>query len=214
MSTMNEIINDVLVELRFGSGQDVQVHLQEGIRLNISRLYRTLQRKYTWKDYIYVTDIVTSATTGEPTTDISAVLTKFSNIVALYPEDSDRKLPMGMLSKNPARYRTPTIVPNRSPTTFFTIWPKEERNLVLITKEYQEADFELVDEVPFYRDLLALGAAYQLAVKTGTNDALTVSLKNQFDQLLTTYRMDELEDEYHVGGSNMGIPNDWYENNG
>lgn len=208
MALMSDIVNDVLEELRFGSGQDVQIHLQEGIIRNVSRLYRTLMKQMTFRDYFTSGEYTTDASTGQVTADISAVLTRFSNIIGVFLDQETAPLPVLPIMSNPKLHRRPGIVPSGN-DKIFTIWPKEERPIVLVAKQFSEDNFAIDAEVPFYRDLLAVGASYMLAEKAGTNDRLTASLKQQFENLINIYRIDELHN-LQINVRQGQYPTDWY----
>lgn len=209
MTLMSDIVKDVLVELRFGAGQDVQIHLQEGIVANVSRLYRTLMRKYVWRDYTSTSSHVVDAATGQVTDNIAPIVTRFSNILAIFLEESTVPLPVAPIRSNPAQIKSAVVVATAGPK-LFTIWPKKDRNIVMITRLYSEDDFDMEDDVPFYRDVLALGAAYQLSMKAGTNDQLTQSLKQQFEQLLDTHVTGEMQDNYQVAPYRGTFPTEWF----
>lgn len=206
--TIQDVVNDVLTELRLASGQDVQVHLQEGIRLDISRLYRTLMKKHVWKDYHFTTAFTTDAD-GVPTDDFSSVLDRYSNIIAVYLDNATQPVPHKKVLSNPNAISTPTIAPNGT-AQVFTIYPTEIRTGTVISKFYSETNLELTDAIPFYRDLLVLGAAFMLANKMGINPQLTASLENQFNNLLSVYTIDEMEDVYTIGDNDGVTPSDWY----
>lgn len=209
MATMQELVQDVLDELRFASGQGVQIHLETGISKNISRIYRALMLKYKWRDYTYSTAFVTAAN-GEPTTDLSTVLDKFSNIIAIFPEKESTAIPFAGTRSNPSINRRPVIV-NRPAPKLFAVWPGlADRSLVLLSRKFQETDFDMSDEVPFYRDLLVLAAAHMLAMKSDINSPLTKSLEQQFNQLLQTYRNNEMSDAYPVNPYSGTYPTEWF----
>lgn len=209
MALMSDIANDALVELRFGSGQDVQIHLQEGLYATISRLYRTLMKKHVWRDYHSVNDFVIDGSTGQVTTSLTTTLTRYSNILAVYDENSSRPIPFAPVMVNPRRFSQPSLVASGD-AKIFTIWPKADRNIVLISRFFTENNFNKNDDVPFYRDVLAVGAALQLSIKSGTNDALTKSLGGQFAELVEMYRLAELQNSYQISNARGGVPTDWY----
>ena len=75
--TMEDVVNDVLMELRYAPGRDVQIHLQDGIVANASRLYRTLMTKYVWRDFQKLSVLTTDSATGyvnEDLTDMKPIL--------------------------------------------------------------------------------------------------------------------------------------------
>lgn len=209
MALMSDIVHDVLVELRFGAGQDVQIHIQEGIVANVSRLYRTLMTKHIWRDYHSVTELVTSAVDGQVTTDISDKVTSFRHVLGVFLENSDDKLPVAPTLFNPLRARRPMLVATGG-AKVFAVYPKQERNIVLFARKFEEDNFDMEDDVPFYRDVLAVGAASMLMTKTGTNDQLAKSLEAQFQNLLSLYVVGELQDEYQTSPHRGQYPNEWY----
>lgn len=207
---MRDLVNDVLTELRFGAGTDVQIHLQDGIRRNISRCYRTLMKEFVWRDWYIVTQAVIDASTGQLTTDPSSYLVRFSDILAIYLENSADPLPFAPALNNPSRSRNPVIVKAAAPQ-IFTIWPKKAANVILITRKTSEVDFQMDDEVPFYRDLLSVCTAHQLSVKAGTNMELTQELYRQYVHLVDIYRMSEFADTYQMNETRGSFPTEWYD---
>lgn len=208
---MQDVVNDILVELRFGAGQDVQIHLQEGIVANVSRLYRTLMKKHVWRDFYATTALTMNSTTGQANEDLTGIVTRFSDILAVYRGSDENPLPIAPVMTNPARLRRPALVPSNT-AKLFTMYPFEEVDAYMITRSYDDSNFDMTDEIPFYRDVLALGGAYMLSVKVGTNEALTVSLLKQFDELLNIYTMAELQSVYQLNTHRGQFPTEWYEN--
>ena len=210
MALMSDIVTDVLDELRYGSGQDVQIHLQTGIVKNASRLYRTLMKKYTWRDYVSISAQTTVVATGQSPVDLTDYVTKFSNVIAVYNGNENDPLPVARITENPARFHRPAVVPV-SGAKVFAIYPFQDRDITLVAKKYSEDDFALTAEVPFYRDLLSVGTAYMLSVKAGTNDVLTRELKSQFDQLLDIHLIDQMPDSVQLNVYRGVFPMEWYE---
>lgn len=211
MATMQTLVNEVLTELRFGSGQDVQIHLQSGVAQTISRLYRNMMQKHVWRDYYFTTTFTTDALTGQAPTSLATVLTRFSNIIAVFEGNSTEPIPFAPVAMNPAVLRRPGLVPSGN-NKVFTIYPFKARSVTLISRMYSEDDFDLADDVPFYRDILVLGAAFMLSTKAGTNDFLTRVLKEQVDDLVKTYTMNELQDSYQLNVRQGMVPDEWYTN--
>lgn len=212
MALMSDLVNDVTAELRFGSGVGVQIHLEDSISRNISRCYRTLMKKYIWRDYHIVTPLIIDATTGQPTTSLTGILTNYSNIIAVFPENDTNPFQFAPVVSNPTLLRRPSLV-HSGGAGVFTVYPKGKiRNIILISRVYQETDFDLTDDVPFYRDILALCAAGQLSVKAGTNEQLTKHLLEQYNDLLSVYVMDELQDVYQLNTHRGVYPTDWWTN--
>lgn len=205
---MSDICNKVLTELRFGSGQDVQIHLQDSIYQNVSRLYRTLMTKHVWRDYFsvgaYTTDI-----NGEITADITAILTKFTNIIAVYSENETQPIPVAPVMSNPYKFRRSALTPSSTTGKVFTIWPKKVQDIVLVSRFFSETDFAGNEDVPFYSDVLITGAAFMLSTKAGTNQELTQVLGAEFKSLVDIHRMNELHD-YQTSPERGGIPDEWY----
>lgn len=209
MASMQELVNGVLTELQFGSGQDVQIHLQPSIVQVISRLYRTLMKKYVFRDYYSTTSLVVSAVDGQVTSSITSILTKFSNIIGVFEENSSTPLPFLPVMANPNTARRMGLVPSGN-EKIFTIWPKQDRNIILIAKYFSEEDFSIDDEdVPFYPDLLILGAAYKQCLKSGINKELCDQLRSEFEQLLDTYVKQELQN-IQMNPYRGSYPTDWY----
>lgn len=210
MPIMRDIVTDVLDELRFGSGQGVQIHLETGIVKNISRVYRTLMLEYVWRDYHFINSYAVDSTGNIIGGIIPDTLDKFSNIIAVYLENSNEPLPVAPVSMNPSRFRRPVLIP-RGGTNIFGILPAQERNITVISRMYKEDDFGMDEDIPFYRDVLALGAALMLSVKAGTNDPLTKSLEQQFSKLISIYRVNELQDVYQTYTNRGSYPMEWFE---
>jgi len=214
MALMQDIVNDVLTELRFGAGVDVQIHLQEGIIRNISRCYRTLMKEFVWRDYHLVTPLILDETTGQAIIDLAGggILTKYSNIIAVFLENDAYPLPFAPLRVNPAQIQRPSVV-HSGGTQVFTVYPRGlQRNVILISRVFSEEDFVMEDDVPFYRDVLALCAALQLSIKAGTNDKLTEQLKQEYGKQLQLHVIDEIQDMYQLNNQ-VGIGmTDWWAN--
>lgn len=208
--TMQDVVNGVLNELRYAPGRDVQIHLQSSIIQDASMLYRTLMMKYRWRDFMYLTTVTIDATTGEPIEDLTAVLDRYSNILALYRDKEAQPLPFAPALINPTRYNRPCIMPSNTPNKIFSVWPHRASTCFLWSRKYRQIDFELDNEVPFYMDLLVLGTAYQLSVKSGVNLELTKAISQQFENLLNSYVDQEIKAQYQTNQYQGDIPMEWY----
>lgn len=208
--TMEDVVNGVLVELRYAPGRDVQIHLQAGIVQDANLLYRSLMQRYVWRDFLHLTPFTTDPNTGLPVEDLSAVMMRYSDILAVFQGSNDRPLPYGAALTNPNAVRQPTVFP-ASPPNVFCIYPKSTYECTLYSRLFSDVDYELDDPVPFYKDVLVLGTAYQLSLKSGTNVELTGSLKSQFEALVQMYRMDEVKPQYNARPVNVPNPmTDWW----
>jgi hypothetical protein len=208
--TMEDVVNDVLLELRYAPGRDVQIHLQSSIMHDASVLYRTLMQKYVWRDFYHVAYFTTDNATGEPVEDLSAYLRKYSDVRAVYKDSDDAPLQFAPALVNPKALKQPTVVKSSTPK-IFAVMPAHTYNCTLVSQTAADADFDLDDVVPFYRDLLSIGTAYLLALKAGTNVDLTGQLKTQFEQLVQTYRLDEIKPQYHARPTNIpNVMTDWW----
>lgn len=207
--TMQTLVNDVTSELRFGTGTSVQIHLEDNIVRGISRCYRTLMKEHIWRDYYHVNDLTIDEATGQAIEPLDTILTRFSNIIAIYQDNDPHPFPVAPLITNPSVSRRPVVV-HSGGTQVFTIWPKTDRNIILVSKIFQENDFTLQETVPFYRDLLVLKAAMELSVKAGINTDLTKLLGGEYDRLVKIYKMAEMQDSYALhGGYDAGV-SDWW----
>lgn len=211
MPIMRDIVADVLDELRFGSGQGVQIHLETSIVKNVSRLYRTFMLQYVWRDYHFVNTYSIDSAGDIIGGIVPDTLDKFSNIIAVYLENDNEPLPVAPVSMNPTKFRRPVLVP-RGGANIFGILPAQERNITVVSRMYQEDDFAMDDDVPFYRDVLGLGAAAMLSRKAGTNPELTQSLEQQFSNLVNIYRTNEFQDSYQLNVGRGDIPMEWHVN--
>jgi hypothetical protein len=208
--TMEDVLLGVLIELRYAPGRDVQIHLQSSIIQDANILYRTLMQRYVWRDFLYMTPFTTDPVTGLPVEDLSAVMMRYSDVLAVFQGTNDRPLPYGAALTNPKAVRHPTIFP-ASPPDVFVIYPFGTYECTLYSRLFNDADYGIDDQVPFYKDLLVLGTAYQLSLKSGTNVELTSSLKSQFETLVQTYRMDEIKPQYNARPVNVPNPmTDWW----
>jgi hypothetical protein len=209
--TMEDVVNGVLLAMRYAPGRDVQIHLQSGIIQDASMLYRSLMRRYVWRDFITLSPFTTNATTGAPVEDLTAVIGTFSDVARVYKKDQEPELPWAPALINPSIIRIPTIVPIGQPKVFAIYPVGATNNYFLWSRVIRDTDFELDDPVPFYKDLLIIGTAFQLSVKSGLNVELTGVLQKQFDALISLYRMDEVKAVYSTKPNRAGNPmTDWY----
>jgi len=208
--TMEDVVNGVLLQLRFAPGRDVQIHLQDSIVQDASILYRTLMRKFIWRDFIYMTPFTTDSN-GLPVEDLTTYLSTFSDIAVVYKQNQEPELPFAPALVNPSMIRVPTVIPADS-YQIFRIFPVDKPDsYYLWARPTNENDFGLDDTIPFYKDILVLGTAYNLATKSSINSDLTNSLKQQFDNLVGMYRMDEVKPVYSARPIHAGnVMTDWY----
>lgn len=208
--TMEDVLNDVLIELRYAPGRDVQIHLQTSIMHDASVLYRTLMQKFVWRDWYDIHYITTDSTTGEPVEDVTPYLRKYSDVRQVYRDREDSPLQFAAALANPKSFRQPTIVKTSTPKVF-AVMPAAAYNCTLVSQTAADTDFGLDDPVPFYRDVLSLGTAYMLSLKAGTNVELTGQLKAQFEALVQTYRMDEIKPQYPARPTSApNVMTDWW----
>lgn len=207
--TMQDVVNGVLNQLRYAPGRDVQIHLQSSIVQDASILYRTLMTKYVWRDFYSIFETAINATTGQPVVSMTPYLDRFSNLLAVYKDTESQAMPFAPALINPKRYNRGCITPAPSPY-IFRIWPAQNINVIVHTRLYRDTDFELDDVIPFYFDLLTVGTAMVLAMKSGINMELTKTLQTQFDNLVDTYRSNEIKPQYQVNQAQGAIPMEWY----
>lgn len=207
--TMQDVVNGVLNQMRYAPGRDVQIHLQSSIVQDASILYRTLMRKYVWRDFINLVQTPIDATTGRPTVNMSPYLDRYSNLAAVYKDNESQPMPFAPALINPSRYNRPCVTP--APTPYiFRIWPAQAINVIVWTKNYRDTDFDLADTVPFYFDLLVVGTAFVLATKSSINQELTKMLEQQFNNMVDLYRDNEIQPQYQVNQNQGAIPMEWY----
>src|SRR5882672_3754541 len=208
--TMEDVVNGVLLQLRFAPGRDVQIHLQDSIVQDASILYRTLMRKFIWRDFIYMTPFTTDSN-GLPVEDLTTYLSTFSDIAVVYKQNQEPELPFAPALVNPSMIRVPTVIPAPQPKVFRIFPVNKPDSFYLWSRVFVDTDFDLDAPVPFYKDILVLGTAYNLAVKSSINSDLTGSLKQQFDNLVGMYRMDEVKPVYSARPIHAGnVMTDWY----
>jgi hypothetical protein len=208
--TMEDVVNGVLLQMRFAPGRDVQIHLQDSIAQDASILYRTLMRRYIWRDFIYMTPFNTDAN-GLPIEDLTAVMSTFSDIAVVYKQSQEPGLPFAPALINPGMIQQPTVIPAPQPKVFRIFPVNKPDKYYLWSRVFKDTNFDLDDPVPFYRDILVLGTAFNLATKAGINTDLTGSLKQQFDNLVKIYIMDEVKDVYSTRPLRNGnVMTDWY----
>lgn len=207
--TMQDVVNGVLNQLRYAPGRDVQIHLQSSIVQDASILYRTLMTKYVWRDFYNILETGIDSTTGRPTSSMATYIDRFSNLLAVFKDNESQPIPFAPALINPKRYNRPCITPAPSPY-IFRIWPAQNINVLVWTRMYRDTDFDLDDVIPFYFDILVVGTAFVLAMKSGINMELTKTLQTQFDNLVDTYRSNEIKPQYQVNQAQGAIPMEWY----
>jgi hypothetical protein len=206
---MEDVVSDVLVELRYAPGRDVQIHLQQSIMHDASVMFRTLMQKFIWRDWYFITPFTTNPANGQPVEDLTSKLTRYSDVLAVYSGQEERALPFAPAVVNPRAIKQKTVIPDN--TKVFAIAPYASYDCILVSRTYRDTDFGLDDPVPFYRDMLVLGTAYQLALKNGTNVELAGQLKSSFEAQVQMYRLDEVKDTYSTRPINTpNVMTDWY----
>jgi hypothetical protein len=143
--------------------------------------------------------------------DLSAAVSTFSDIAAVYTQSNEAELPFAPTLINPSRIRTATVVP-MGDAQVFAIFPVNKPGpYYMWSRHISPDDFELDDVIPFYKDILVLGTASVLCVKSGINAELSQSLKQQFESLVQMYRMDEVKSQYSTRPmDNFNVMTDWY----
>ncbi len=215
MATMQDIVNRITTELRFGSGLDVQIHLQASIVQNVSRLYRSLMLKYDWRDYT-LTEVFDTDANGRSTTDFTTgtmKINRFSHIKGIFLDGMSTPVPVAPMMMNPSMFRRPAI--RRDATGLFRIYPnKVYENAYIVATQMSEDDFDITsdDPIPFHDDLLVVGGARQLAIKSSVNDNLTKALDSEFNALVELYSIQEIASSYQNNLERGVYPNEWFVN--
>lgn len=211
---MLDVVNGVLTELRYAPGRDVQIHLQDGIVKTASRVYRTLMQKYIWRDFYIGMSFTTDPATGYPVQDVTNAIKRFSDLKAVFIKTQERALPFVPALVNPFIIKRPTVVRAVPPYMFSILPVGTSYNCVLFAQSAIDTDFNIDDTVPFYKDMLVLATAYDLALKAGTNNELTGQLKKSSDELIREYRVDEIKPQYTARPINTpNVMTDWYVTN-
>lgn len=204
--TMEDVVNGVLREMRYAPGRDVQIHLQDSIVQDASMFYRAMMKRFIWRDWYYM-DVVTTNSSGIPTAPPPNI-DRYTNLLAVYKEKSSLSLPFLPALANPLQYNQTVVAPNAA--TVWRVYPGMAGTFVQWARNYTDADFELTDTVPFYKDILIIGTAVSLATKSGINKELVALLREQLTELIDMYRMDEIKSSYTVHPAQGAVPTEWY----
>jgi hypothetical protein len=171
--------------------------------------YRAMMMKYVWRDYMNIFETDIDGTTGRPVSSVVPYLDRFSNLLAVYKDKERNALPYAPAKVNPNTFIRPCISPAPVPY-IFQVWPHKAMHVVVQARLFTDADFELDDVVPFYKDLMVMGTALSLATKSGINMELAALFKQQLGELIDLYTSQEIKDSYQVNPQYDAIPTEWY----
>lgn len=214
--TMQDVINGVLNQMRYAPGRDVQIHLQSSIAQDASMLYRTLMLKYQWRDFTQHASVVTdSQGIPNPKTVVGIVsglpLERYADILAVYKDKDNQPLQFSHAYRSAVgTIRRPMVSWTHAAPAVFRIVPDGVYNLSVVFRNYRDTDFDLDDVIPFYFDLLVMGTSLALCTKSGINRELSQLLTTQFNEMLNTYRDQEVKPQYQVNPAQGAVPTEWY----
>jgi len=197
MTTVSDIVSNVITEISQVPGVATQVYSADRIRLFVQNAYEMEINELWWPQYMYFQQVSPDGTTGAITSDLKGPISfidDYDDIAAVYFANSNRKLrefpqsvnPLLMTSGMNSWYVAPDYsVPHRP----FKVYPVTSTGPLLVwARQSNTLPLSLTDDIKIDALLLRYDACWMYAVDDGTVPAQV----NKY-QMLATKRRQQLK---------------------
>lgn len=223
MSTTAYSLNDFATRaidlLREVPGVAVQVYAEPRLEKLSQTVFDLIFRKHWFPSHCEWQTVTLDGTTGKPTSNLT--VDSFHDIKVLYPQNSDRPLPLLPHTMNPdniagtsARFVAPLRQPESGGTTkLFRILPITCTDSITFYARYHPGDqSDTPNNAVFYidKEIIALGVTYISLEQDGTNPGATELYQNMFNDALKTYDHAYDSPGIPLGNINETYPTQWY----
>lgn len=188
--TLEETITEVEILLAQHAGPSVQKYSGERISKFIQQSFNILFSEDWWPQFRHWQVQALNGTSGFATTD--SEFASFGDIMAIYPENENRRLTKLPFPFNPflMQNTTPVFVEPQAGLKRFRIWPLNSTGNIYVQGRRKPDRFALDDEIDFDEECLQSLAAWMYAVDDGNNPMQAEKLQAIYDQRLMKIRGD------------------------
>lgn len=210
---VSALVTRVEKRLRIVAGVSAQLYAEDTILHSVQTSFDRLFKVRWWPMYSAYTTWTLDGTTGQITTDITAIIKEFTDIRKIWYEDDTgplMRLPSDMRPENlvgtQARYWEPL---KQTPTRVFRILPIATVGDVHIHYRTKPDDFEITDTLYLDSLLLELAAAYEYTVTDGANPGQAEMLLGMLKQHYTVVDAEQDDDTIELVRGLGSIPSAW-----
>lgn len=216
--TARDVVSEVERLVGEAAGAGVQIHAEDGMLETLNRVARLVMTKYSWDFLIQWHEVTLDGVTGLITSEEEFVdVVGLENFLNIYKEGSEQPIPRISRSANPFKNHGTDIRGwQELPYTHefyegkrLQFYPKTSTATLNIQTRLDPTPFVWDDVVPFDRDILVAGVAWQVLIGDDLNPGLAEGQKAFMDEKFATI-VKALALQPTSSGTLPRIPTDYY----
>lgn len=219
--TVSELITDIETELHLASGPGVQLYAQDALvaRINAAYLMFFEDKEVTWKRFVDYATFTLDGATGTATVAVSSTFRDFEDIIAVYPEGSDRPLNRWNYRRNPTLIQgnyPQFIKPSDTADKVFEVLPASAAGTITVVGKKKSQDFpfnDLNDVVPFDYLAIVYFVAWQELTDDGSSPAAAQVMLQKFTNRMKQLAANQSQEGVSYSGGRTATPTQWFDSN-
>lgn len=217
MATLQDLTLSVITRLSQVPGIATQTYAEGRIKDMIQRGFNTIFDDLWWAEFTHWRSDALNGTTGEVTTDLSAItnpLTRWTDIRGVWVDDEQSQLATLPSTLNPytlSGTRPRFVSPSGSTTTVFKVWPTTATGNIRLQYRSLPAAFTDTTEIPIDNDVLLFFACWEYMEDDATNPGATERFQTLFENRLQQLKRNQNNQPIALDNRIKRTVTDWYE---
>ncbi len=225
MIKIRTIVDDAIEVVGEATGSGVQTYSEDRVMKDAIRGFNMIFKKYYWPQYTDWVTIAVDGTTGVPTTDWGYFVRDIEDILLIYKNKTEHRIPMlpnlrnpvAMVSGGSIQYwkALPSTHTNFMKRRFRFYPPTATGSLDVLAKFYpcnNDAVLNFDDSVDIDHDMLVAGTAFMTLSADDLNPGAADAQRNMMEQRYKDIMGSLANEPIRVSGSGStsGIPDQWF----
>lgn len=216
--TARDVVSEVERLVGEAAGAGVQIHAEDGMLETLNRVARLVMTKYSWDFLIQWHEVELDGVTGLITSeDEFEDIVGLENFLGIYREGEEVPLPRLSRRTNPFKI-TGTAIHGWQELNYnhdnyegkrLQFWPKAATGKLNVQTRLDPTPFLWDSVVPFDRDIMVSGVAWQVLIGDDLNPGLAEGQKAFMDEKFATV-VKALALQPTAAGTSPRIPTDYY----
>lgn len=225
--TVREIVTDAQELLGDVTGAGVQTYSDDRMFRDCIRAFNMFHKKYPWEQYTSWTNCPLDGTTGKIVTPVFQNLKDFDDIFTIFPENSNREIPVLDRRRNPLTLSgsrglfwtaLPTIDPDYQYKRIQIIPPTTTKSVVVCWRHYPRSfdtngkmtAWDWDDVLDMDEDMLTHTVAYLTLSSDDINANAAQDQQNLADDRFSEITIGLARRKMTPSTSGGMVPNEWY----
>jgi hypothetical protein len=215
---LGDLVTEIELGLYQAAGPAVQVYTQALIVSKINDAFITFfdDKDVLWKRFLTTATFTLNGTTGEATGSVTGTFSDYDDIIAIFPEGSDRRLNKWNLNRNPALITGSQPLMYRYTSTgekLFQVLPLTAEGDVVVIGKRRPSNwpFDDLDEDSVAFDYLAIKyyVIMQILTEDGANSGAAELATSQFKARYKELEIKNGREPIALNGRSGQIPTSW-----